>query len=294
MTIRRPIILGIAKGGDPDDLKAFVLSLRKTGYTGDVCLFVDNLATETLRFLHDHRIQLQAFPQRYFVQTRRFFLRFVVDLLPEKIRDEAQISFSQYYLKLNDARWACYFDFLRATRGLYSHVMFTDVKDVIFQREPFDFDWKSPFCSFYEAPGFSIRDEAHTLGWLREGYGTNETGALQHKRVICSGVTFAEIDAAMEYLDIICRHMIRINARGLVDQGVYNYILHHYLLKSLFIYDYPETPVLHLGLMAPETLKFNEQGLLVNGSGRVVNVIHQYFVHREALARCLDLITAPT
>jgi len=289
----KPIILGIAKGGDPGDLKTFVLSLRKTGYDGDVCLFVDDLAPETLHFLHEHRVQLQAFPQRYFVQTRRFFLRFVVDLLPKKLRDRGQISFSQYYLKLNDARWACYFDFLRATRGLYSHVMFTDVKDVFFQRQPFDFEWKSPFCSFYEDPAFVIRDEPHTSGWIREGYGPQETESLLAKRVICSGVTFAEIDAAMEYLYIICQHMIRINARGLVDQGVYNYILHRQLLKSAFIYDYPETPVLHTGLMATEKLQFDEQGLVVNGSGRVVNVIHQYFKHRKALARCLELVTAP-
>jgi len=293
MNITKPIILGIAKGGSPDDLRTFVLSLRKTGYDGDVCLFVDDLAPETLHFLHEHRIQLQAFPQRYFVQTRRFFLRFVVDLLPRKIRDRARISFSQFYLKLNDARWACYLDFLSATRGLYSHVMFTDVKDVFFQRQPFDFDWKSPFCSFYEDPHFLIKDDPHTSGWIREGYGPQAADALKDKRIICSGVTFAEIDAAMEYLPIICRHMIRINARGLVDQGVYNYILHHQMLKSSFIYDSPETPVLHVGLVTPERLMLDEQGFVLNGSGRVVNVVHQYFKHRQALARCLDTITTP-
>ncbi len=293
MKISRPIILGIAKGGDPTDLQTFVLSLRKTGYEGDVCLFVDDLAPETLHFLHEHRIQLQAFPQRYFIQTRRFFLRFVVDLLPSKLRERGQISFSQYYLKLNDARWACYYDFLRATCGLYTHVMFTDVKDVFFQRQPFDFEWKSPFCSFYEDGDFLIKDEPHTLGWLRQGYSAKEVLALQDKRIICSGVTFAEIDAALEYLPIICRQMIRINARGLVDQGVYNYILHNHLLKSCYLYDYPETPVLHTGLMTAEKLRFNEDGLVVNGSGRVVNVIHQYFKHRKSMARCLEHVTAP-
>jgi hypothetical protein len=288
----RPIILGIAKGGDPDDLKTFVLSLRKTGYTGDVCLFVDDLAPETLRFLHENRVQLQAFPQRYFIQTRRFFLRFVVSLLPKKDRDRAAISFSQYYLKLNDARWACYFDFLSAVRGLYTHVMFTDVKDVFFQRQPFDFDWKSPFCSFYEDPAFLIKDDSHTYGWIRESYGANEAEALKVKRIICSGVTFAEIDAALEYLQVICQHMIRVNARGLVDQGVYNHILHRDLLKSVFIYDQPDTPVMHVGLVTPEKLKLNDEGFVLNGSGKVANVVHQYFKHRKALTRCLDAVTA--
>ena len=270
-----------------------MLSLRKSGYDGDVCLFVDDLAPETLHFLHEHRIQLQAFPQRYFIQTRRFFLRAVASLLPKEIRDRGEISFSQYYLKLNDARWACYYDFLKATRGLYTHVMFTDVKDVYFQRQPFDFDWKGPFCAFYEDGDFLIKNEPHTSGWLREGYGEQEIADLLEKRIICSGVTFAEIEAALDYLHLICRHMIRINARGLVDQGVYNYILHRGLLKSSYLYDYPETPVLHTGLMTPEKLQFDGQGLLVNGSGRVVNVIHQYFKHRKPLVRSLEWVTGP-
>lgn len=289
MSTIRPIILGIAKGGAPEDLRTFVLSLRKSGYEGDVCLFVDDLAPETLQFLQAHRVQLQAFPQRYFVQTRRFFLRFVAGILPKKLRDRGEISFSQFYLKLNDARWACYYDFLRATRGLYTHIMFTDVKDVYFQRQPFDFEWKSPFCCAYEDADFRIKDEPHTSGWLREGYGDAGARELADKRVICSGVTFAEYDAAMEYLHVICRHMIRINARGLVDQGVYNYILHHGLLKAMHAYDYADTPILHTGLMTAEKFQFDDKGLVVNGSGRVVNVLHQYFKHRKVLARSLEL-----
>ncbi len=171
--------------------------------------------------------------------------------------------------------------------------MFTDVKDVVFQRDPFDFDWKGPFCSFYEPPGNFIRDEAHTLGWLRQGFGATQARKLQDERVICAGVSFAEIDAACDYLDLMCGHLVRINARGLVDQGVHNYLLHSRALKASYVYDYPETPVLHLGLMAPEKLQLNGQGLVVNGSGRVVNAIHQYFAHAKAMARCLDSIAAP-
>lgn len=290
MNISRPLILGIAKGVVPDQLKAFVLSLRKSGYRGDVCIFVDDLPAETLIFLHDHQVQLQAFPKRYFVQTRRFFLRFAADILPASTRAAGKISFSQYYLKLNDARWACYFDFLKATRGLYTHVMFTDVKDVVFQRDPFDFEWKSPLCSFYEPPGTFIKDQSHNLGWIRQGYGERIAREMEDKRIICSGVTFAEIDAALDYLEIMCTHLMKINSRGLIDQGVYNYLFHYKLLKNFYIYDHDETPVLHLALMPTDKIATNDQGLLVNGSGRVVNTVHQYLYHMQAMRRCLDLV----
>jgi hypothetical protein len=292
MSIHRPVILGIAKGHSAQELRPFVVSLRKTGYAGDVSLFVDNLSPEALDLLHEHRITLHAFPQRHFIRARRHFLRMLAGMLPEKSRADARITLSQYYLHLIDARWPAYYTFLKATRGLYSHVMFTDVKDVVFQRDPFDFDWKAALCSFYEPPGFFIKNESHTSGWLKEGFGEQEARELGDKRIVCCGMTIAETEAAFEYVTLMCENLVRINARGLVDQGIHNHLLHRRRLKSFYVYDYPETPALNLGLLPPGKLELNGQGLVVNGSGRVVNAIHQYFPHREQMARCLEQITA--
>jgi hypothetical protein len=293
MNIRRPIILGIVKNYGIPDLSPFIYSLKRTGYTGDVCLFVDGMSPETLEFLYGHGVILQSLPTRYFVQSRRHLIRWVANFVPAKLRPAARIELSRYYLHLIDVRWPCYFDFLKKTRGIYSHVMFTDVKDVLFQRSPFDFEWNSPFCSFYEFPGCFIKTDSHTRGWLEKGFGREETKKLHDKNVICAGVSFAEIDAALEYLDLMCNHLVQINDRGLVDQGIHNYLLHHQLLKASSVYGYSDSPVLHLGMMPPEKLELNGEGLVVNGSGRVVNAIHQYFSHRKALERCLALFTTP-
>ena len=244
MSIRRPVILGIAKGYGVKDLSPFILSLKKTGYTGDICLFIDGMLPETLEFLYQHNVRFLPLPARYFTQTRRYLIRLAVNLVPKKFQPAARIELSRYYLHLIDVRWPCYLDFLQKTRGVYSHVMFTDVKDVVFQRSPFDFEWKSPFCSFYEPPDIFIGNDGPTYGWLKKGFGESEARKLSKERIICAGVTFAEIDAALEYLDLMCNHLVRINDRGLVDQGVHNYLLHHQLLKASYVYDYPESPVL--------------------------------------------------
>lgn len=292
MNIPRPVICGIAKGHSAEELKPFVLSLRNSGYTGDVSLFVDRLTPDALQLLHDNRITLHAFPDRYFIRERRFLLRALASFLPKASQTAARVTLSQYYLHLIDARWPAYYTYLKATRGLYSHVMFTDVKDVVFQRDPFDFEWKADLCSFFEPPGFFIKDESHTTGWLTQGFGAAEAQRLGDKRIVCCGVTIATIDAAFEYLALMCDHLIRINARGLVDQGVHNYLLHHQIVPNA-LYDFPDTPVLHLGLLPPGRLTVDDTGMVVNGSGRVVNTIHQYFLHRPAMARCLERITAP-
>lgn len=278
----RPVILGIARGHTAAQLRPFILSLRRTGYAGDVGLFVDKLPPDALELLRDQGVQFHAFPDRYFVQTRRFFPRLAAALAPPDRRREARVTFAQYYLHLIDARWAAYSAFLDSVRGLYTHVMFTDVKDVIFQREPFAFAWKAAFCSFAEGLGVPIRDQSHTRGWIEKGFGTAVARDLGAKPVVCAGVSFAEMDAAHEYLRLMCDHLVRINSRGLVDQGVHNYLLHTGALKSAHVYTLEETPVLHLGLIPPGQLPTNEAGLVVNGSGIVVNAVHQYAQHAFA------------
>jgi hypothetical protein len=291
MKIRRPIVLGIVRSYKVDALAPFVLSLRRSGYTGDIGFFVDDLPQETLEFFYQQGVTMQPLPTRYFIQSRRHLIRAVANMAPAKYRQRAQIELSRYYLHLIDARWPCYYEFLQRTRGLYSHIMFSDIKDVVFQRNPFDFDWRAPICSFLTPPDVTIRDEEKTFGWITTGFGVNVARQMQDKRTIGCGVTFAEFDAAIEYVRLMCEHFIRINARGLVDQGVHNYLLYNDLRKSTYIYEYDETPVLHLGLMPKDMLRVNDEGLVLNGSGSVVNVVHQYAEHRAAMQRSLELAT---
>ena len=275
----RPVILGIARGHSAAQLRPFIVSLRRCGYQGDVCLFVDKLPGDALTLLDDHGVFFQPFPERHFVQARRFLPRMAAALAASDSKDAARVALSQYYLHLIDARWAAYAQYLNAVKGLHSHVMFTDVKDVIFQRDPFDFDWKGAFCSFEEGRGFPIRDEPKTRGWIEKGYGAAVAREMGGHPVICAGVSLAEIDAAHEYLRLMCGELIRINSRGLVDQGVHNYLLRTSAMERAYIYKFDETPVLHLGMMPQGQLPVDEQGLVVNGSSRVANAIHQYAKH---------------
>jgi hypothetical protein len=81
----------------------------------------------------------------------------------------------------------------------------------------------------------------------------------------------------------MCENFIRINARGLVDQGVHNYLIHTGQLKSAYVYEYDETPVLHLGQMDGKDLRTDEVGRALNGSGKIANTVHQYEKHLQAL-----------
>jgi hypothetical protein len=286
--ITRTVILGFAKGHSVAELRPFIVSLRRTGYKGDVVLFIEDLTSEAIKLLDDHGVQLHSFPNRHFRENPRHLFRAATRMLPPEERRRADIALAPYYLHMIDARWPVYANYLRVMRGLHSHVMFSDVRDVIFQRDPFDFEWKAAFCSFAEAPGFLNKDHPLNRKWIRRAFGEKELQKIGDKRIVCNGVIFAETAAAQEFADLMSEHVIRVNSRDLVDQGVLNYLVHHNLLRSHHIYEWDETSVLHLALVKAGDAEFNKEGLAVNGSGHIANVVHQYVNHRPFLKPSVD------
>src|ERR1039458_8963438 len=88
----KKLILGLLSGLSLEQAKPFFLSLEKSGYRGDVCLFVRELGSATQAFLRARRVQLIPFPkaflQRFSAGAARFpgfFLSREKHALPGKI-----------------------------------------------------------------------------------------------------------------------------------------------------------------------------------------------------------------
>lgn len=108
-----------------------------------------------------------------------------------------------------------------------SKVLLTDVRDVVFQRDPFvDIDGKLHVGEEDKL----IMKEPDNLRWifaLTEDYSTLER--LLEKRVICSGVTLAPANVLRQYLDDFAYQAMavwhRIRSGGAFDQGIHNLLL---------------------------------------------------------------------
>src|ERR1017187_5616598 len=61
----KKLILGLLSGLSLEQAKPFFLSLEKSGYRGDVCLFVRELGSATQAFLRARRVQLIPFPKAF-------------------------------------------------------------------------------------------------------------------------------------------------------------------------------------------------------------------------------------
>src|ERR1039458_6671594 len=65
----KKLILGLLSGLSLEQAKPFFLSLEKSGYRGDVCLFISELGSATQAFLRARGVQLIPFPKAF---LRRF------------------------------------------------------------------------------------------------------------------------------------------------------------------------------------------------------------------------------
>ena len=82
----------------------------------------------------------------------------------------------------------------------FEHVMISDLRDVIFQRDPFD----TPVASlelFLEDPAVTFATAGFNQRWVADLYGADAAARLGNMVVSCSGVSFGTRDGMIEYLE---------------------------------------------------------------------------------------------
>src|SRR5215475_4731769 len=165
----RRVIFGAAVGFGVDQVRVFVESLRAVGYTGDVVMLVRWPGLKVRHYLRSHRI----------------------DVIPIVwVR-----SFSR---SVHARRYSIYADYLRARPDRFDQVMLSDVRDVVFQRHPFE-GITSPKCHFFL-----------------------EGEAVAGRRISCSGITIGGTRAILAYLDAMADRI------GNIPFRVYRKIGHGY------------------------------------------------------------------
>jgi len=199
----RRVVMGAAVGLRVDEVRVFVESLRDVGYAGDVVLLVRWPGIEMRRYLRSRRVR--SIP---ILQVR---------------------SFSR---SVHARRYGIYGAYLRARVKQYDQVLLSDVRDVVFQRHPFE-GITSPKCHFFlEGDDQKIGEEFYNSRWVR-GCGTpDQIEAVADCRISCSGITIGGTPAILAYLDRMADSIRAIPFRVYrkighgYDQGIHNLLVH--------------------------------------------------------------------
>jgi len=242
------VILGLAAGYHFGDVRPFLASLRQSGFSGRCVLFVTPTTREVER-MRAAGAEVVAF--------------------------EPQGAIAP--LSLNAYRYFLYLDFLRR-EGPLGRVLLTDVRDVLFQSDPFVHPWEPGLCATLEDRRMTIGTCPFARRWISGHLGQAAWEAIADRPISCSGTTLGEADAVLDYLERMAALLTPYEpGREMMagyDQGVHNHLIHNGLLPRVHLYD-NAGPILTLAYTQGEP-DLDAEGRVLNAVGSPAVLVHQY------------------
>jgi hypothetical protein len=285
------LVIGVAANYSFEQLKPFLYSLKQTGYEGDVCFLVANLEASTLRTLQALGVITIPLGQRWLRKPLADWIDISTILSPPKKRQQIKFRTAASSLSIFGSRFFDYYSFLLECGKAYSNVMLTDIRDVVFQRDPFDFDIDRQLCVFLEE--ITIKDCPYDSDWVIQTFGRKGLKELGDKIICCAGVTIGSYDSIISYLKLMTDYMIRLRSKlsqlQICDQAVHNKIIYEDSLKELKIFRNRYAPVMTMGTMDKSMIQLDHEGFVLNDDSTIANVLHQYDRHLDIQERLIKI-----
>ena len=188
--------VGMQKGLRPREVKLFVESARKAGFTDDIVLAImPDTPQDTLDLLK----QLSVVVYEVGVEcTKAKAAGFDVCSMNSHDAKEVPIAMLRYYLY---QWWAIKY-------SPETRIMISDFRDVFFQSHPFYYrfpEWRPYQLTVFQEhfPNKVISRCGHNRRWIRNCYGTEGLAMIETNTVICSGVTLGTRDGIIGYVSVM-------------------------------------------------------------------------------------------
>lgn len=244
---QKTLILGLAAGYHYGDVRPFLASLDQVGYSGDRVLFVSD-TTRNLDRIHSHS---------------------VTTIPIERATGCENVPY-------NGLRYFSYLNYLESSER-YDRILIADVRDVIFQQDPFSFPWAKGLNCTLEDRNATIGGCPYNAHWVREHLGPKMLTTLADKTVSCSGTTVGDYSTMVDYLRSMTRYLTpppTANRMAGYDQAIHNRLVHTGQIHPMTLHD-NNGPILTLGQTQGEPT-INEAGIVLNEAGTPAHIVHQY------------------
>lgn len=204
------LIIGGAANYKYDDVKYWINSIKKSGFDGDIVLVVTNMKNDELAKIAEKGVQLLAYGQK----------------------DNEGNYVSNSGMPPHVERFFHIWNFLNTTTEEYDFVITTDVRDVVFQKNPSDFLDEDDFCDFVAAgEGLAYEDEPWGNNNYLQAFGPFFHNLIKKNEIYNVGVMAGRLDVVRDIILLILQLSIN-RPIPIVDQAVYNFILNTGLVKS--------------------------------------------------------------
>lgn len=310
------LILGTAVGLDAGQVLPFLISLARTGYEGNTALFVDRRLRRELRgadlprnltlipilqwlpfklgFWNHRRVMAGLWRP---LQTLALTMLGAIEGAVPAWRGLARLRSSVACLLYPpmDTRFIRYERFLRNHR--HERILLTDVRDVLFQSDPFAGLPHARLALSLETPAYRIATESHNAAWIRRVYGDELLERIGSERVSCVGVTYGEQSGVLHYLDGFTRELMRLAPRAIgaggADTAIHNKLLWSDQLGAVELLEPLSSPIVNLNAIDDADLALSDEGRLLDRDGTEISVIHQYDRQPQLVQRLMDAVCGP-
>jgi hypothetical protein len=241
------LILGCAYGYGGEDLRPFAHSLRKY-YQGDVVFVVADVDPELEKFCEDYGI--------------------IAYTLEEPLTTPSDVQTLRYRI---------YRDIITEHFESADHILITDVRDVIFQADPFGEELIAPIQFFIEPELF--KNCSANAPWIQGLYGKQGFDLVADEYVLCSGTSMGSRQGMLDYCTAMDDEVLRFAEIGRPVRGGEDQPIHNYLVYSRV---FPNYVSFHNGRGAISTMhhqkefRVSREGCLLNDNGKPTPVIHQW------------------
>jgi hypothetical protein len=304
------LVLGCGTDYSTEQLLSFVSTLRGAGYDGEIALVVFTDQLDVLAPLAQRYgvvwIPIPRYPQwlppafaRRLKNRGRIRLvhQVLQAVLPPFLRNPRLLDrcgmHLQHFYHIACGRYFIYYSWLHRRRHFFANVFLTDVRDVIFQADPFACFADGALCCFMD-PSVALGDEPINVEWMTTTYGQRSCSRHRGNRISCSGTTMGDVLSVLEYLRQMCVALVRVLSRvtGLpgVDQAVHNYLLWENRLLPVRLCENGRHAVMTLKNADARTFAFDDDGRLLNEDGKPAPVLHQYDFHPDLFSKTTPVI----
>lgn len=300
-TWNKEAIIGCAFNYSTEAVLPFLNSLQKSGFTGDLVLFVNNRSTikvgsysYTLRLINpDAELQSECRTVRFTkkvldkLKAGKLLKAMVFRQVKSALQKDGNLSswvvayFYSFY-NLMTHRFFLYYHFLKKER--YQNILFTDVTDVIFQHHPLSLTTNAGLHVFQENDAFVIGDIVHNSRWIKEAFGEAVFHSLQSEPIYCAGTIIASDEAVFaflkDFINIVLDYNISPRIEG-IDQGVFNYMI-SYLKQPYFRLHKNGEHVFTMDLQPENEVVYSGGKLFMKGKEETTpSIVHQYNRHKN-------------
>jgi hypothetical protein len=228
----KTIVIGAVSNYEYDKIEPWLVSLRRTGYTGDVALVAYNMDAKTAETLTEKNVIIFAFNKD----------------------EKGNLSYSNQNFSIMIERFAHIWAFLKDTD--YDNVIATDVRDVIFQTNPDHYMRDDIAHILVGTENLNYEDEPWGKNNLTQSFGPLIYKTLEKSPIVCAGVIAGTKKVVMDLMlqtFLLCRGApSQVPGGGGPDQAALNILLSSYILRGAAkFYNTEEDFVVHLGTSLP-------------------------------------------